>query len=85
MASQSDAAAFVCIQNTSAGQFTVPSSVLAQLPASAVIGAGGFNIVTRGTLSVTAAGKGARFASPSGLDILTANNYWSWSYTPQYQ
>lgn len=85
MGSLSDAAAFVCIQNTSAGQFTVPSSVLSQLPASAVIGAGGFNFVTRGTLSVTAAGKGARFASPSGLDILTANNYWSWSYTPQYQ
>ncbi|WP_321477963.1 hypothetical protein [uncultured Paludibaculum sp.] len=85
VASLTDGAAFVCIQNTSAGQFTVPSSVLAQLPASAVIGAGGFNFVTRGTISVTAAGKGARFASPSGLDILTANNYWSWSYTPQYQ
>lgn len=82
---QSQGAAFVCIQNTSAGQFTVPSSVLAQLPASAVVGAGGFNFVTRGTLSVTAAGKGARFATPTGLDILTANNYWVWSYTPQYQ
>ncbi len=83
--SLSEAAAFVCIQNTSAGQFTVPSSVLAQLPASGVIGAGGFNFVTRGTLSVTASGKGARFASPTGLDILTANNFWIWSYTPQYQ
>jgi hypothetical protein len=83
--SLTEGAAFVCIQNTSAGQFTVPSSVLSQLPASAMIGAGGFNFVTRGTLGVTAAGKGARFASPAGLDILTANNYWSWSYTPQYQ
>jgi hypothetical protein len=84
-ASLTQGAVFVCIQNTSAGQFTVPSSVLAQLPASAVIGAGGFNFVTRGTLIVTAAGKGSRFASPAGLDILTANNYWMWSYTPQYQ
>lgn len=83
--SPSDGAAFVCIQNTSAGQFTVPASVLARLPASAVIGAGGFNFVTRGTLSVTAGGKGVRFASPSGLDLLTANNYWIWTYTPQYQ
>jgi hypothetical protein len=78
-------AAFVCIQNTSAGQFTVPSSVLSQLPASAVIGAGGFSFVTRGTLSLSATGKGARFAAPSGLDILTANNMWLWTYTPQYQ
>jgi len=83
--SPTDGAAFVCIQNTSAGEFTVPSSVLAQLPASAVIGAGGFNFVTRGSFSVTAGGKGARFTSPAGLDLLTANNFWTWSYTPQYQ
>lgn len=83
--SATDGAMFLCIQNASAGQFTVPSSVLSQLPASAVIGAGGFNFVTRGTLILTANGKGKRFASPAGLDILTANNYWIWSYTPQYQ
>jgi hypothetical protein len=85
VASLTDAAAFVCIQNTSAGQFTVPPSVLSQLPASGVIGAAGFEFVTRGTLIVTAPGKGTRFPSPSGLDILTANNYWIWSFTPQYQ
>lgn len=83
--SLSNGAAFVCIQNTSAGQFTVPSSVLSQLPASAVIGAGAFTFVTRGTLSVAAPGKGVRFATPSGLDILTAGNSWLWSYMPQYQ
>jgi hypothetical protein len=59
--------------------------VLSQLPASGVIGAGGFNFVTRGTLSVSASGKGARFATPSGLDILTAINTWLWTYMPQYQ
>jgi hypothetical protein len=85
VSSATNGAAFVCIQNTSAGQFTVPASVLSQLPASAVIGAGGFNFVTRGTLSVSASGKGARFATPSGLDILTANNSWIWTYMPQYQ
>lgn len=77
--------AFVCIENTSAGQFTVPANILSQLPASGVIGAGGFNFITRGTFSVTARGKGSRFATPTGLDILTAFNFWSWSYTPQYK
>lgn len=77
--------AFVCIENTSAGQFTVPASILSQIPASGVIGAGGFNFITRGTFSVTARGKGSRFATPTGLDILTAFNFWSWSYTPQYK
>lgn len=81
----SQGAAFLCIQNTSAGQFTVPSSVLMQLPASGVTGGGGFNFIMRGALILTASGKGARFASPAGLDILTANNYWVWSYTPQYK
>ncbi|MFB3830036.1 MAG: hypothetical protein ACE15B_24925 [Bryobacteraceae bacterium] len=77
--------AFVCIQNVSAGQFTVPASILTQLPASSVLGAGGFNFVTRGSFSVRSQGKGARFTAPSGLDILTAFNDWTWSYTPQYQ
>ena len=81
----SSGAAFVCMQNTSAGSFTVPASILTQLPASAVVGAGGFNLVTRGSLIVLASGQGARLATPSGLDILTANNSWSWTFTPQYQ
>ena len=76
---------FVCIQNVSVGQFTVPALILSQLPASQITSAGGFNLVIRGSLSVTAAGKGARFAAPSGLDILTAFNHWNWSFTPQYQ
>jgi hypothetical protein len=77
--------AFACIQNTSAGSFTVPSSILSQVPASATINAGGFNLVTRGSFSVTAAGQGVRLPTPSGLDILTANNGWTWTFTPQYQ
>ncbi len=78
-------AGFVCIANTSAGQFTVPADILRQLPASSSIGAGGFNFITRGAFIVLAPGTGARFNAPSGVDILTVNNFWSWSYTPQYQ
>ncbi len=78
-------AGFVCIQNVSAGQFTVPASVLTQLPASQSINAGAFSLLTRGTFSVTARGTGARFETPKGLDILTAINYWDWEFTPQYQ
>jgi hypothetical protein len=78
-------AGFVCIQNVSAGQFTVPGSILSQLPASPTISGGGIDIVTRGSFSVTARGKGARFTTPTGLDILTAFNFWHWSFTPQYK
>ncbi len=77
--------AFICTQNVSAGQFTVPASILTQLPASQVTSAGGVNVITRGSLSVTASGKGVRFTAPSGVDIMTANNSWAWSFTPQYQ
>jgi hypothetical protein len=76
---------FTCIQNTSAGSFTVPASILTQLPASSSIGVGGFNPITRGSLSLGAAGKGVRLSAPAGLDILTANNGWTWTFTPQYQ
>lgn len=85
VSSPTNAAAFVCIENNSAGQFTVPASVLTQLPASPVTNAGIFTLITRGSLSVTATGRGARFPTPTGLDILTANNSWVWTYTPQYK
>ena len=75
--------AFVCTQNVSAGQFTVPASILTQLPASPVTTVGGSSLITRGSLSVTASGKGAGFTPPSGVDILTANNSWVWTFTPQ--
>jgi uncharacterized protein (TIGR03437 family) len=77
-------AGFVCIENTSAGQFTVPASILSQLPASQTIGAGGFNLVTRGTFSLTAGGRGNR-ATASGTDILILNNFWLWTFTSEYR
>lgn len=85
VSSPTDAAVFVCIENNSAGQFTVPASVLTQLPASPSMSVGGFSLITRGSLSVTATGRGARFSTPTGLDILTANNSWVWTYQPQYK
>jgi len=77
-------AGFVCIENASAGQFTVPASILTQLPASGTIGAAGFNFVARGTFSITAGGKGNRLTA-SGVDILIANNFWLWTFTPEYK
>jgi uncharacterized protein (TIGR03437 family) len=73
--------AFVCIENTSAGQFTVPVSILSQLPASGSIA--GFSL--GGIFSVTAPGAGVRLNAPSGVDIMTANNYWFWSFTPEFR
>jgi hypothetical protein len=78
-------AAFLCIQNVSAGQFTVPAGILNQLPASTAISAGGINVVIRGVFAVTARGAGARFSAPSGVDILTGQNSWIWLYNTQYQ
>jgi hypothetical protein len=80
-----DGKAFLCSENVSAGQFTIPASVLSQLPASPVISMGGLSPLARGRLSVGAPGKGARFATPTGLDILIANNNWMWTYSPQYK
>jgi hypothetical protein len=77
--------AFACIQNTSAGSFTVPASILTQLAPSSTINAGPITLVTRGSFTVTAPGQGVRLASPSGVDILTANNGWTWTFSPQYK
>ena len=72
---------FSCLANVSAGQLTIPASILSQLPASQSIG--GFTV--RGILSVNASGAGTRFNAPSGVDILIGTNSWAWSYTPAFQ
>ncbi|MEO5926733.1 MAG: hypothetical protein ABIR70_23165 [Bryobacteraceae bacterium] len=73
------ATTFTCIEKVSAGQFTVPANFVAQLPATPA------GYLLPGGFSVTAPGTGARFNAPTGLDILTANNYWSWLFYPQWQ
>jgi uncharacterized protein (TIGR03437 family) len=77
-------AGFICIVQMSQGSFTVPASILQQLPASPAISAGGFSFITRGSFSVTVGGFGAKFSPPSGIDVLTANNFWSWQFATQF-
>ncbi len=73
------ATTFTCIEKVSAGQFTVPAEFVRQLPATPA------GYLLPGGFSVTAPGTGARFNAPTGLDILAANNYWSWLFYPQWQ
>jgi hypothetical protein len=78
-------AGFICIAQVSQGSFTVPVNILSQLPPSPSISGGGFSFVTRGSFSVTVGGFGAKFNPPSGVDVLTANNFWSWQWATQFQ
>lgn len=73
------ATTFTCIEKTSAGQFTVPAGVVSQLPATSA------GSTVPSSFSVTARGAGARFNTPSGLDILTGMNFWQWFFSPQWQ
>jgi hypothetical protein len=73
--------AFICIINTSDGSFTVPASIMQQIPATT--STGGFQLP--GSFTVTAAGAGARLTAPSGVDVMTANNFWSWQWSTTWQ
>jgi uncharacterized protein (TIGR03437 family) len=75
---------FTCLANRSAGQFTIPANILNQLPASPVIGAGGFSFVTRGTMDVSLSGNGVR-ATASGVDYLLISDDTGTSVATQYQ
>lgn len=76
--------AFICLANRSAGQFTIPASIMTQLPASSVISAGGFSLVTRGLLAVSLGGNGVR-ATASGVDYLVVSDNTSTSVATQWQ
>jgi uncharacterized protein (TIGR03437 family) len=73
------ATTFTCIERTSAGQFQVPPGIVSQLPATPA------GALIPGAFSVTARGAGTRFDTPTGLDIMTAFNFWSWLFSPQWQ
>jgi hypothetical protein len=75
---------FLCLANAADGRFTVPASILSQLPASGSFSGAGLNLLLRGTFAVTAVGKGARFTAP-GLDYLVVNNSWNWSVAAEYR
>jgi hypothetical protein len=76
---------FVCLAKNSDGRFTVPSSVLTQLPASLSIpglpaGTGGLG----GSLGLQSSGPGIRLTT-TGIDYLLANYDYSVSQTVSYQ
>jgi uncharacterized protein (TIGR03437 family) len=73
------ATVFQCIESVSAGQFTVPASILSQLPAAPA------GSPIPGSFIVTVAGAGTRLPTPSGLDIMTAFNFWNWQFSPSFQ
>jgi hypothetical protein len=77
-------ASFTCVANNTAGQFTVPASVLGQLPASSRIDAGGFSFVMRGSLAIASTGTGVRMFA-SGVDYLTAGNQWGIAQSTEYK
>jgi uncharacterized protein (TIGR03437 family) len=66
---QAASRAFQCYANQSAGQFTVPASILNQLPASTTIGVPPFAITLPGSLAVTSVGKVATTGA-SGMDVI---------------
>jgi len=78
--SASNFAAFNCWANNSAGQFTVPASILNQLPASPVSSAGA---VSRGSLTIFSYFS-TRLTAP-GVDLFTASGEWSVTVTSQYK
>jgi hypothetical protein len=73
-------AAFTCFARNTDRTFTVPTSILGQLPASAKFGP----ITMRGSLAVASTGTGTRMQA-NGLDYLTAGNQWGIAQTTEYR
>lgn len=76
-------AIFYCWQNQSAGQFSVPASILNQLPGSTVTGSGATSVVTRGSLNIFSMSQ-TRLTAP-GMDYLVGSGEWSTSVAAQYK
>jgi hypothetical protein len=62
-------AGFICYANQSRGSFTVPASILNQLPASSTTGAGGFQFSIPGSVELISISAPV-IGTASGLDIL---------------
>ena len=75
---------FLCLAPNTAGQFTVPASVLGQLPASTSYSISGLTFLVRGSFSVSQASRGNRVTIPN-IDYGVSANSWGWAYTPRYQ
>lgn len=72
--------AFTCLAKNSDRTFTVPTSILMQLPASTSIGP----ISLPGTLAVASVGVGTRMQA-SGMDYLTAGSQWGVAQSTTYR
>jgi hypothetical protein len=78
------ATSFQCYARNTDGQFTVPVSVLSQLPASGRITAGTISLLQRGTLAIASVGVGTRMLA-TGIDYLTAGNQWGVAQSAEYK
>jgi uncharacterized protein (TIGR03437 family) len=77
-------ASFGCTARNTDRQFTVPPSILGQLPASPRISAGTVSILLRGTLAIASVGTGARVTA-SGVDYFTLGNQWGIAQSAEYK
>lgn len=78
------ATSFQCYARNTDRQFTVPVSVLSQLPASGRITAGTISLLQRGTLAIASVGTGTRLRA-TGIDYLTAGNQWGVAQSAEYK
>jgi uncharacterized protein (TIGR03437 family) len=77
-------ASFQCYENNTAGRFSVPVSVLQQLPASASFSAGPVSIVFPGSLGVSSISRQVRVLVP-GIDVFSLTSSYNYSFISRYQ
>jgi hypothetical protein len=77
-------ASFQCFARNTDRQFTVPTTILAQLPASTRTQAGTASVLNRGTLAIASVGTGTRMRA-TGIDYLTAGNQWGVAQSAEYK
>lgn len=78
------ARSFQCYANQSAGQFTVPASILNQLPPSVSFGVPPFAVTFPGSLSISSVGKLA-MTGASGMDVVFFSSQSGVSQSALYQ
>ncbi|MEP7351826.1 MAG: hypothetical protein ABI824_01205 [Acidobacteriota bacterium] len=77
-------ASFQCYENNTAGRFTVPVSVLQQVPASAPFITSGVSITFPGSIGVSSITKTVR-GYATGTDYFTFASSYNYSFNPLYQ
>jgi len=77
-------ASFQCYASNPAGRFTVPVSVLQQLPASGSISAGNVSIVSPGSIGVSSISKQVR-VPVTGIDVFSLTSSYNFAFTSLYK